>query len=94
MVGICLRGIKKMQGGFKPTSPSKTRAMVRGMDIEGEEGGTENGIGIEKEIETLRHLSGISSNRNGHRARFRRRLQLRSRDHLVLEGGRKVLEEL
>ena len=93
MVGICLHGIKEMQGGFKPTSPSKMRAMVRGMDTEVEEGGIENGIGIEKEIENLRHLSGISNN-SRHRARFRRRLQLRLRDHLVLEGGGKGLEEL
>ena len=94
MVGICLHGIKKMQGGFKPTLPLKIRAMVRGMDTEMEEGGIANGPGIEKEIQSLRHLSGISSNSNRHRARFRRRLQLRSRDHLVLEGGGKDLEEL
>ena len=68
--------------------------MVRGMDTEVEERGIKNGIGIEKEIESLRHLSDISSSNNRHRARFRRRLQLRSGDHLVLEGGGKDLEEL
>ena len=64
------------------------------MDTEVEEGGIENEIDIEKEIESLCHLSGICSNSNRHRARFRWRLQLWSRDHLVLAGGGKDLEEL
>ena len=68
--------------------------MVRGRDTEVEEGGIENGTGIEEEIESLHHLSGIGSNSNRHRARLRRRLQLQSRDHLVLEGGEKDLEQL
>jgi hypothetical protein len=88
MAGICLHGIKRMQGGFKLISLLRIR--VDGMHTEVEEGGLESGIGIEKEIESLRH---VSSNSNRHRARFRRRLQLQPHDHLVLEGGGKDLEE-
>lgn len=81
---ICLHGIKKMQGGFKPTSLSKIRDKVGGMDTEAE-GGIETVIEIEIEIGSLHHIS-------KHRARLRRRRPL-LRDHRVLEGGGKGSEQ-
>jgi hypothetical protein len=84
----CLHGIKKMRGGFKPTSLSKTWDKVGGMDTVAE-GGIESVIEIENENESLHHIN----SRSRHRARLRRLPPPPLRDHPVLEGGGKGLEQ-